>query len=235
MRRRTDLAPPCDLRMVHSVPQMLQNRGQKAPALQRGMNGLFALPLRRRSATVEPMNEQKQAGAAPTPRPTAAVRKTYKYKLQPTPQQTAGLEETLRLCRQLYNVALEQRRTWWGRGQGRAATHAQQEAELPDLKAALPEYAAIHSQVVQDVLTRLDRAYQAFFRRLAAGETAGFPRFRGRARYHSFTSKQFGNGATLDHGVLVLSKLGRLAVRGRRPPHETPKTVTVSRDADGWT
>src|SRR5260370_37425287 len=94
------------------------------------------------------------------------VRKTCKYKLQPTPQQAAALAETLRLCRQLYNCALEQRRTWWGRGQGRAATHAQQEAELPDLKAALPDDAAVHSHVLQDGLTRLDRADQAFFRRV---------------------------------------------------------------------
>src|SRR5258707_14406495 len=97
--------------------------------------------------------------------------KTFKFKLQPTPQQAQALAETLRLCRQLYNCALEQRRTWWGRGQGRAATHAQQEAELPALKAVFPEYAAIHSQVLQDVLTRLNRAYQAFFRPVAAGET----------------------------------------------------------------
>src|SRR5258707_14094390 len=105
------------------------------------------------------------------------VRKAFKYKLRPAAEQERVLDHRLRLCRQLYNVALEQRRTWWGRGQGRAATHAQQEVELPDLKAALPEYAAIHSQVVQDVLTRLDRAYQACFLRLPPGETAGFPRF----------------------------------------------------------
>jgi putative transposase len=205
----------------------LQNRGQKAPALKRGMNGLFALPMRRRSATVAPMDEQ-QPGT-----PTTG-RKTFKYKLQPTPQQAEALEATLRLCRALYNCALEQRRTWWGRGQGRVATHAQQEAELPDLKAAFPDYAALHSQVLQDVLTRLDRAYQAFFRRVAAGETPGFPRFQGRERNHSFTYKQVGNGATLDNGCLVLSKLGRLAVRWSRPLAGTPKTVTLSQEADGW-
>ncbi len=121
-----------------------------------------------------------------------------------------------------------------GRGQGRAATHALQEAELPALKAAFTEYATVHSQGLQDVLTRLDRAYQAFFRRLAAGETAGFPRFQGRERYHSFTYKQFGNGATLDHSVLVLVKLGRLTVRWSRPLQGTPKTVTLSQEADGW-
>src|SRR5262249_40905951 len=91
-----------------------------------------------------------------------------------------------------------------------------------------------HSQVLQDVLTRLDRAFQAFFRRVTSGETPGYPRFQGVNRYTSFTYKQFGNGAILDGGFLVLSKIGRIAVRWSRPIEGTPKTVTISREADGW-
>ena len=112
-----------------------------------------------------------------------------------------------------------------------------QQAELPDLKEAFPEYAGIHSQVLQDVLTRLDKTYQAFFRRLREGRThqaVGFPRFQGRNRYHSFTYKQYGNGAQLDNGFLVLSKIGRVGVRWSRPHEGTPKTVTISHEADGW-
>jgi putative transposase len=70
-----------------------------------------------------------------------------------------------------------------------------------------------------------------------AGQTAGFPRFQGRNRYHSFADKRYGNGARLDTGFLALSKIGRVAVRWSRPggPWEgTPKTVTISREADGW-
>src|SRR5215472_11860223 len=67
------------------------------------------------------------------------------------------------------------------------------------------------------VWTRLDKAYQAFFRRVKAGQTPGFPRFQARSRYHSFTYKQFGNGAHLENGFLVLSKIGRMAVRWSRP------------------
>ncbi len=110
----------------------------------------------------------------------------------------------------------------------------QQQAELSDLKAAFPDYAAIHSQVLQDVLTRLDKTYQAFFRRVKAGQTPGFPRFQGRDRYHSFTYKQYCNGARLDNGFLVLSKIGRVAVRWSRPLKGTPKTVMISHEADGW-
>jgi putative transposase len=66
---------------------------------------------------------------------------------------------------------------------------AEQQAELAALKAAFPDDAAIHSPVVQDVLTRLDKTSQACFRRVKAGQTPGLPRFQGRNRYHSFTSK----------------------------------------------
>ena len=82
----------------------------------------------------------------------------------------------------LYNVALEQRRTWWGRGQGKGATYYQHKADLPDIKAAFPDYAEVNAQVLQDVRLRVERAYQAFFRRVQAGETPGYPRFQGRDR-----------------------------------------------------
>jgi putative transposase len=85
-------------------------------------------------------------------------------------------------CRTLYNCALEQRKTWWGRGQGKSATYYQQAMELPDLKTVCPEYSEVHSQVVQDVLRRVDKTYQAFFRRVAEGQTPGSPRFQGANR-----------------------------------------------------
>ncbi len=161
------------------------------------------------------------------------TRKAYKYKLKPTPEQERALAETLWLCRRLYNTALEQRITAYKRC-GVTLTAYDQSKELPDPKAAFPEYTAIHSQVLQEVLTRLERTYQAFFRRVQEGKIPGFPRFQGTNRYHSFTYKQFGNGAQVDNGFLVLSKIGRVAVRWSRPLAGAPKTVTISREADGW-
>jgi putative transposase len=171
-----------------------------------------------------------------TVRKTYKTYKTYKYRLKPTPAQGAVLEDVLWRCRTLYNAALEQRRIWWQRGQGRAATYYQQKAELPDIKAALPEYAEVNAQVLQDVVLRAEKAFQAFFRRVKAGETPGYPRFQGRNRYNSFTYPQVGEhgAARLDNGFLVLSKIGRLMVRWSRPLEGTPKTVTLRREADGW-
>ena len=162
-----------------------------------------------------------------------SIRKTFKEKLKPTPQQERQLHAVLSRCRMLYNTALEQRITAWTRCHV-SLTRYQQEAELKDLRASIPEYATIHSHVLQDVLARLDKTYQAFFRRVLAGEKPGFPRFPGKNRWHSFTYKEFGNGARLDNGFLVLSKLGRIAVRWSRPVEGTIKTVTISKEADGW-
>src|SRR5262249_1308149 len=163
---------------------------------------------------------------------TTTVRKTYKYKLKPTPEQEWELARVLWGCRALDNTALEQRITWWRRG--RSVSHHQQEAELKDLRAEFPEYAAIHSHVLQDVLARLDKTYQDFFRRVSAGEKPGFPRYQGKDRYHPFTYKECGNGARMDNGFLVLSKIGRISMRWSRPLVGAPKTVTISRDGDGW-
>jgi putative transposase len=161
-------------------------------------------------------------------------RKTFKYRLTPTPALVQALETILARCRTLYNVALEQRKSWWQRGQGKSATYFRQKGELPDLKAACPNYAQMHAHVLQDVVLRGERTYQAFFRRMQNGETPGYPRFQGAGRYQSFTFPEYGNGAVLDGGVLSLSKIGRIPIRLHRPLQGMPKTVTLTREADGW-
>jgi putative transposase len=161
------------------------------------------------------------------------VRKTFKEKLRPTSAQERALDEVLWRCRTLYNAALEQRIIAWQHCHV-SVSRFTQEAELKDIRAEMPEYAALHSHVLQDVLARLDKAYQAFFRRVQRGEKAGFPRFKGRNRFRSFTFKEYGNGARLDNGYLVLSKIGRIAVHWSRPVAGTIKTVTISKEADGW-
>ena len=87
----------------------------------------------------------------------SVVRKSFKERLRPTPAQAPALDDVLRHCRMRYNCALEQRISWWRRGQGKSATRLQQEAEVKDVRIEFPEYAAIHSHVLQDVLARLDK------------------------------------------------------------------------------
>ena len=143
------------------------------------------------------------------------VRKTYKEKLRPTPAQERALEDVIWHCRTLYNTALEQRITAYQRRRV-SVSRFQQEAELKEIRSAFPEYAAIHSHVFQDVLARLDKTYQAFFRRLQHGEKAGFPRFTGRHRFPSFTFQK--------RIVLSFAALTRIS-----PSAEKPTAPTTSR------
>jgi putative transposase len=95
-------------------------------------------------------------------------------------------------------------------------------------KAENPYAKRVHSHVLQTVVQDLDKAFQAFFRRLKAGETLGYPRFKGRNRFHSFGVKELGNGFKVDGRRLKLSGIGRVAVRWHRPLQGAIKTVRIS-------
>src|SRR5262249_53545085 len=128
------------------------------------------------------------------------VRKTYTYQVQPTAEPAGAMEFVLRRCRELYHAGLHERREAWQQC-GVGSTAASQRAQLPAIKEGRPEYRDVHAQVWQDVLSRLDRAFQSFFRRVKAAETPGYPRVQGPNRSHSVTDKsvtdkQVGNGAT---------------------------------------
>jgi putative transposase len=109
-------------------------------------------------------------------------------------------------------------------------------AQLLAFKEVRPEYREINAQILQDMLHRLDKAFTACFHRLQAGARPGYPRFQGTDRSNSFTYPQVGmhGGAALDGGKLSLSKIGRTRIRLHRLLAGTPKSVTISREADGW-
>ena len=168
-----------------------------------------------------------------SPGVTETCRKAYKYQLAPTAEPSEKRDWTRWRCRERYNAALLERREAW-RMHRVSINSSQQKRDLPAIKELRPADKAIHAHVLQEVMTRLDKAFPAFFRRVKAGEQPGYPRFQGRNRSHSRTYPAYGNGVTLDGGILSLSKIGRVAIRLHRPIEGTPKTVTISRAADGW-
>jgi putative transposase len=116
---------------------------------------------------------------------------------------------------------------------GQPAGYYDQAMQFPDMKKECPEFKQVGSQVLQDVVNRVDWAYKAFFRRLKTQEKAGFPRFKGRNRYDSFTLKQ--TGWRLEGRNLYIKNVGRFKLRLSRPVQGTIKTVTVcSRRTGHW-
>jgi putative transposase len=160
------------------------------------------------------------------------VLKTFQYRLYPTAEQERQMIATLDQCRWLYNHLLEARKHAWEKRQENLA-YVEQANTLPALKAERPSLATVHSQVLQNVAVRLDLAFKAFFRRVKAGETPGYPRFRGRERYDSFCYPQAPLGCKLNGDRLTLSGIGTVRVVLHRPLEGKPKTVCVRRSPTG--
>ena len=113
-------------------------------------------------------------------------KQAYTFRLYPTRKQAQALIWTLDRCRELYNAALQERRDAY-RMVGKRLNYYDQANQLPDIKAIREEYRDIHSQVLQDVLRKADKAYKAFFARCKHGATPGYPRYKGRNQFDSFT------------------------------------------------
>src|SRR4029077_13478746 len=126
-----------------------------------------------------------------------SVLKTFKYRLYPNKQQQRLLEQQFEECRWLYSELLAARRNAWQERQ-EPLRYYDQATMLPALKAVRPSLAGGQSQVLQNVAVRIDLAFKAFFRRLKAGETPGYPRFRGKGRYDSITFPQVPVGCRLE-------------------------------------
>lgn len=162
--------------------------------------------------------------------------RAYRHRLYPTRAQAIALNAQLASCCDLYNAALEHRRTLW-REHGVSVSYGDQSAELRALRAAglLPADANFWSQ--QHTLRRLDRAFAAFFARLKTGEKAGYPRFKSRRRFDTllWTLKGHAGGVTIKNGRLGLQGVGAVKVRWHRPLPEgaTFGEVKVTRAGDG--
>nr|HET6901881.1 transposase [Ktedonobacteraceae bacterium] len=159
-------------------------------------------------------------------------KQAYRFRLYPTKKQVQTLTCTLDLCRELYNAAVQERRDAY-RMAGKSITYYDQANQLPEMKEIREEYKDIHSQVLQDVLRKADKAFKAFFARCKRGDTPGFPRYKGKRHFDSFTYPQTGFSLTHDHRV-CLSKIGSIKVKMHRPMKEPIKTCTIKREGDQW-
>jgi len=159
--------------------------------------------------------------------------KTYKYRLYPTRKQTRALEHTLEVCRVLYNSALLDRKNSYEKT-GKGLGYCKQASILKANKGKVEVLHAVHSQVLQNVLKRVDRSFQNFFRRVKEGKgKVGYPRFKSEGRYDSLTYPQEPGFQITPQG-LRLSKIGTLKLKLHRTIEGRVKTCTVRRDLNRW-
>ena len=157
----------------------------------------------------------------------------YKYRLYPSKAQQDLLAQTLETCRRWNNICLAERKEAY-ENEKRSIGKFEQLRKVREQKHSNPYAARVHSHILQIVVQDLDKAFQAFFRRVKAGEKAGHPRFKGRNRFDGFGLKEYGNGFKLEGRRLRLSGAGRLRVRWHRPMEGEIKTVRIRRQAGKW-
>lgn len=167
-----------------------------------------------------------------------AVNRKVTYRLYPTPRQEAVMRDVLGLHQRLYNAALQQRIWAWQRK--KRIGFNEQCKELTALRADDPEYAALNAQSCQVTLKRLERAFQAFFRRVKSEETPGFPRFKSYHRFSGWGYKTHGDGwkylpdPSGKHGRLRLSGIGSVRMRGKPRTLGVPKTCEILHNGGKW-
>ena len=122
--------------------------------------------------------------------------RTYKYLLRPSSEQTQGLNFLLWQSRLVYNSALEQRITTYQKT-GIGIGYTAQWVHFRDLRRVSREtLGKLNASSLQHMLRRLDKTFQAFFRRVKVGEIPGFPRFKGHKRFKSM-EYTYGDGCKL--------------------------------------
>jgi putative transposase len=162
--------------------------------------------------------------------------KAYTFRIYPKKKQEITMIRTLDTCRHLYNSSLadriEQSRINtleremqvfpWGLPEW--ITYEDQAKNLTDTKTHFQE--EVHAQVLQNTLKRLDTSFKNFYNGF------GYPRFRGRNRYDTFTYPQ--SGFKINGMHVYLSKIGNIRMFQHRPIEGKIKTCTVKKDVDQW-
>ncbi len=162
--------------------------------------------------------------------------KAYKFRLYPSSEQEIKLNNQIELCRELYNSFIIERRYAY-KGNNISLNYTHQANEIPELKNTFEEYKGIHSQVLQDVAQRVNRAYKNFFRRnnekkQGKRQKAGFPRLKGKGQYKSLTYPQSGFDI-MENGHVELSKIGIIRMFQHREINGDIKTLNISTDKTG--
>jgi putative transposase len=176
---------------------------------------------------------------------------THQYKLRLTKAQEATFDRWLELCRRQYNYRLWERFDWYE--MQRCPINAcplvssiAQPKEYPDYywqkrdlvnsKKLFPEYKELPSHTLQEIVARVDKAFDRWIKVDSTDKRLGKPRFKGKGRYHSLA---FADPIKPEHirgNRIQLPKIGEIRVIMHRaiPDGFKVKNATVTKKSDGW-
>jgi putative transposase len=164
------------------------------------------------------------------------VRRAYVFRLRPTARQHIALAACLDSHRELYNAALQERRDAWSHLSKTRVRYGDQSAQLTEIRNARPDQAVWSFSSQQATLRRLKKSFDGFFHRVKAGQKAGYPRFKGKARFDSVEWPKDGDGARWhpDHRRVYLQGIGQIKVYQHRTVQGRVKTIQIKRQGRRW-
>lgn len=161
------------------------------------------------------------------------MRKAFKFRLYPNRDQGRELGITLETHRRLWNACLSQRKAAYEEDKI-SLGYCHQSGWFTNQRIINPWFARLNFSSAQATMRRLDKAFQAFFRRLKAGERPGYPRFRTEGRFDSIEFPAYGDGIRLKEGKLRIQHVGQVKIKQHRATEGTIKTAVLKREADKW-
>jgi putative transposase len=163
------------------------------------------------------------------------MRRSYAFRLRPSGRQHTALAACVEAHRELYNAALQERRDAWSHSKSRIS-YGDQSAQLTEIRAVRPDQSVWSFSSQQGTLRRLNRAFAGFFRRVKAGHRAGYPRFKGQARFDSVLWPKDGDGARWlpEQRRVYLQGIGRVKVHLHRPVMGRVKTIQIKCRGRRW-
>jgi putative transposase len=138
--------------------------------------------------------------------------------------------------RELYNAALQERRDGWSHASKTRIRYGDQSAQLTDIRCGRPDQAVWSFSSQQATLRRLNKAFDGFFRRVKAGQKAGYPRFQGNSRFDSVLWPKDGDGARWlpEQRRVYLQGIGQVKVHQHRDVAGQVKTIQIKRQGRRW-
>ena len=163
------------------------------------------------------------------------VQRAFKFRLYPTSKQHDALGLMCAAHAELYNAGLQERRDAWAMRR-KSISASSQMLQLKEIRTVRPDQGVWSFTSQQQTLRRLDKAFGAFFRRVKAGETPGYPRFRAAARFDSVDFRH-GDGIKFLPATkrLKIQGVGHVQVRLHRnlPENAVLGQVSVKREGSG--
>lgn len=172
------------------------------------------------------------------------IRKTYKYRLYPNKTQIAKMEEVLGICCWVYNHFLQERIEYKEiidslpfPAEKKSLSRYDQQKNLTQLKKEETWLSKVLVTVLREPIRYLDEAFKSFFRRVKNGETPGFPKFRCRERFKTFTYSETGFKLNYEggkYGRLYLSRIGDIKIRLHRVIPGEIRTCAITKENGKW-